>query len=42
LQAFIPELFRLDNPNFVKEINGEQITSIQLFEYFRVSPSLEG
>ncbi len=37
LQAFVPELFRLDNTNFVKEINGEQITSTQLFEYFRVS-----
>ena len=37
LQAFVPELFRTDNTNFVKEINGEQITSIQLFEYFRVS-----
>jgi 2-iminoacetate synthase ThiH len=37
LQAFVPELFRSDNINFVKEINGEQITSTQLFEYFRVS-----
>ena len=36
LQSFVPELFRMDNVNFVKEINGEQITSTQLFEYFRV------
>ncbi|CAF4300028.1 unnamed protein product, partial [Adineta steineri] len=35
LQAFVPELFRTDNINFVKEINGEHITSTQLFEYFR-------
>jgi hypothetical protein len=37
LQGLVPELFRVDNANFVKEINGEQITSIQLFEYFKVS-----
>lgn len=36
LQSLIPEIFRADNENFVKEINGEQITSTQLFEYFRV------
>jgi hypothetical protein len=36
LLALVPELFRLDNENFVKEINGEQITSTDLFEYFRV------
>ncbi|UJR09608.1 hypothetical protein I4U23_013843 [Adineta vaga] len=35
LQVLIPELFRLDNQYFVKEINGEQITSTDLFEYFR-------
>ncbi len=27
----------MDNINFIKEINGEQITSTQLFEYFRVN-----
>lgn len=26
----------MDNENFIKEINGEQITSTDLFEYFRV------
>jgi hypothetical protein len=36
LKALVPELFRLDNENFIKEINGEQITSTDLFEYFRV------
>lgn len=41
LQAFVPELFRPDNVNFIKEINGEHITSTQLFEYFRVrAPSI--
>jgi hypothetical protein len=36
LSVFVPEIFRSDNENFVKEINGEQITARQLFEYFRV------
>ncbi len=37
LQTLVPEIFRFDNENFIKEINGEQITSTDLFEYFRVS-----
>ncbi len=36
LKTLVPEIFRLDNENFIKEINGEQITSTDLFEYFRV------
>jgi t-SNARE complex subunit (syntaxin) len=36
LQTLVPEIFRLDNENFIKEINGEQITSTDLFEYFKV------
>lgn len=36
LQHLIPELFRADNENFVKEINGDRVTASQLFEYFRV------
>ncbi|CAF1236191.1 unnamed protein product [Rotaria sp. Silwood1] len=35
LLKLVPEIFRLDNENFIKEINGEQITSTDLFEYFR-------
>ncbi|CAF0846219.1 unnamed protein product, partial [Didymodactylos carnosus] len=35
LNKLVPDIFRSDNTNFVKEINGEQITSTQLFEYFR-------
>jgi hypothetical protein len=27
----------MDNENFVKEINGQEITAAELFEYFRVS-----
>ena len=37
LKSLIPEIFRADNENFVKEINGQQITATQLFEYFKVS-----
>ena len=37
LQALIPEVFRADNEHFIKEINGEHVTSSELFEYFRVS-----
>lgn len=36
LLSFVPALFRSDNSNFIKEINGEQISSTDLFEYFRV------
>jgi len=36
LRVLIPEVFRKDNENFIKEINGEQITSADLFEYFKV------
>jgi len=36
LNSLVPELFRLDNENFIKEINGEQIESTDLFEYFKV------
>ena len=39
LKVLIPELFRLENENFIKEINGEKITSTDLFEYFRVRSS---
>ena len=41
LGSFVPELFRPDNPNFVKEINGEEVTAIQLFEYFKVSSKIK-
>ncbi|CAF1266231.1 unnamed protein product [Adineta steineri] len=35
LQSLIPETFNIENENFIKEINGEQITSTDLFEYFK-------
>ena len=36
LKGLIPDLFQVDNDNFVKEINGSQVTSADLFEYFKV------
>jgi hypothetical protein len=37
LQSLVPDLFRVDNENFVKEINGSQVTAADLFEYFKVN-----
>ena len=37
LRVLVPEIFRLDNENFIKKVNEESITSKDLFEYFRVS-----
>ena len=36
LEILVPEIFRADNENFIKEINGDQVSATQLFEYFRV------
>ncbi|CAF3204704.1 unnamed protein product [Rotaria socialis] len=35
LLTLVPELFNMENENFLKEINGEMITSADLFEYFK-------
>lgn len=35
LLTFVPTLFSTKNDNFAKEINGEKVTSSDLFEYFR-------
>ncbi|CAF1261908.1 unnamed protein product [Rotaria magnacalcarata] len=35
LLTLVPELFNMENGNFLKEINGEMITSTDLFEYFK-------